>query len=95
MPASHNTGVTGKTMMGTGAYYAPYVPNISLLGDFYGRAEWKLTFLLWPRRCVLSNKLLWLKYAYEGTATWHGPGEPVHETLWHDKIEHIIFQLKR
>ena len=61
---------------------------------FYYRAGWELTFILWPRRCVLSNKLMWLKYAYKGTAMWTGPGDPVYEYRWHDKTEHLIWKLK-
>jgi hypothetical protein len=93
---NHNIGVTGKTTMESGAFYAPYMPEDAILLDaFYNKAEWKLTFALWPRRCKISNKRIWLKYGYEGTAMWTGPGDPVYETHWHDKIEHIIFQLKR
>jgi hypothetical protein len=61
---------------------------------FYNRATWQLKFILWPKRCDISNKLLWLTHAYQGTATWFGPGTPVHEYKWHSTQEHIIWKLK-
>lgn len=61
---------------------------------FYNRADWTMKFCWLPRRCVLSNKLMWLKYAYKGTAMWTGPGEPVYEHRWHDKQEHLIWKIK-
>ena len=61
---------------------------------FYNRADWTMKFCWLPRRCVLSNKLMCLKYAYKGTAMWTGPGEPVYEHRWHDSKEHIIWKLK-
>jgi hypothetical protein len=90
---THNIGVTGKTTVGTGMFYAPYMPD----GDamFYGRAKWKLKFALWPRRCEISKQRIWLTHGYEGTAMWSGPGDPVYEYKWHSKTEHIIYQLKR
>ena len=61
---------------------------------FYNRAKWSMSFCWIPRRCTLSNKLQWLKYAYKGTAMWTGPGEPVYEHRWHNKQEHLIWKLK-
>ena len=61
---------------------------------FYNRAEWSMRFCWLPHRCALSNKLMWLKYAYKGTAMWTGPGEPVYEHRWHDKQEHLIWKIK-
>jgi hypothetical protein len=94
---NHNIGVTGKTTMGTGAYYAPYQPLLNLDKNimFYNKAVWKLSFAFLPRRCAISNKRIWLKYGYEGIATTYYRGTADTETRWHDKIEHIIFQLKR
>lgn len=62
--------------------------------SFYSRASWVMSFCWLPRRCSLSNKLQWLKYAYKGTAMWTGPGTPVYEYMWHDKAEHLIWKLK-
>lgn len=64
-------------------------------GSFYIRAEWKLCRIVWPQRCLISNKKLWPgTLAYRGRAEWHGPGTPVIETHWHDRQEHLIWQLK-
>lgn len=57
--------------------------------------ESKLSFSLLPRRCHESGKLIWLKHGYMLTASWHGPGETIHERRWHDKNEHIIWKLKQ
>ena len=96
MPASHNTGVTGKTTIGTGMFYSPYMPSdVTMLGAFYGKAKWKLKFALWPRRCAISNKWIWMKRGYEGTAIWTGPGDPVFEYNWHSIDTHMIYELKR
>jgi hypothetical protein len=65
------------------------------LKDFYNRAKWKLSFALWPHHCELTGRKLWLQYAYEGTATWHGPGDSIDEVHWHDKTEHLIYLLKK
>ena len=61
---------------------------------FYRKAKWDLTFVLWPKRCDLSNKWLWFRQVYKGTAVWTGPGEPVYEFRYHEPMEHIIWQLK-
>jgi hypothetical protein len=62
---------------------------------FEDRAGWQLKFAFFPKKCNLTGKTIWLETAYKGTASWHGPGEPVYETRWHDKIEHLVWQLKR
>jgi hypothetical protein len=55
----------------------------------------ELKFAIWPRRCDISNKLIWFKYGYRLIAILTGPGDDIIEYRWHDKIEHIIWQLKR
>ena len=72
-------------------------PLDSLYGardDFYHRAEWRLAFAWIPHRCVISNRIIWLRFGYMGTATWTGPGTPVHEYNWHTVEEHLIWRLK-
>ena len=64
---------------------------------FYSRcAGWELKLALWPRRCNISGKRIWLTCGYKGTA-WLRSGDILvdKEVKWHDKIEHIIWQLKR
>lgn len=55
----------------------------------------ELKFCLWPRRCDISNRLIWFKRGYRLIAILTGPGDDVVETRWHDKNEHILWQLKR
>lgn len=63
--------------------------------SFADRAYWKLKFLWLPKRSYLTNKWLWLRTVYEGTAMWTGPGDPVFEFRYHEPAEHIIWNLKR
>ena len=87
-------------MMGVGYYGKKAMAN-DRDGDFwantsfYHNAIWKLVFLFFPKKCVISGKKLWLCYAYEGTATYTGPGTPAYEYKWHDKHEHIIWLLTK
>ena len=55
---------------------------------------WQLKFCLWPRKCYYTQKNIWLKKAYKGTAMWTGPGDPVFEHRWVDKHEFLIKKLK-
>lgn len=61
---------------------------------FDQRANFKLVYLLWPRRCHITDKMLWLTHAYKGTAVWTGPGEPVEEYRYYDEVEFLIRKLK-
>jgi len=62
---------------------------------FNSRADFKLVYLFWPRRCYITGKWLWMTYAYQGTAVWTGPGEPVEEHRFYNEIEYIILRLKQ
>ena len=57
---------------------------------FYRRAVWYKKFVWFPRRCVLSDELIWLTFAYKGTAMFTGPGDPIFERKWISK-EHFLF----
>jgi hypothetical protein len=61
---------------------------------FNSRAQWKLSFAFLPKTCDITGKRIWLKYGYKGQAMWTGPGDPVYETRWHDKAEHLIWEIK-
>ena len=66
-----------------------------LNSSFYQRAYWTLSRVVWPHRCLISNKILWPgSRAYRGRAVWHGPGDPAVEEFWHDQQEHLLWQLK-
>lgn len=58
------------------------------------RAEWCLGFCWLPKRCAISNKILWLTMAYRGRLMITGPGEPIIEYRYHDTHEHLIWLLK-
>jgi hypothetical protein len=63
---------------------------------FYGKllgAQLKFAWL--PQTCNITGKRIWLKFGYRLTAMWTGPGDPLFEHRWHDKLEHIIWKLKR
>lgn len=51
-------------------------------------------FALFPKKCYLSNKLIWFKLGYKQTAMWTGPGDPAFEYRWYDKDEFLIAKLK-
>ena len=53
-----------------------------------------IVFVMWPRRCYFTNKILFLKYVYRQTAMWTGPGDPVFEYRWYDKEEFLVNKLK-
>ena len=76
-------------------YPQGFLPILDSLDQlFYNKASWSRKFCLLPRKCALSNKLIWLQYAYRGVAGWSGPGEPAYQYKWHSSKEHIIWKLK-
>lgn len=54
----------------------------------------QLRFCLWPRRCDISNRVLWLEHAHCTTRVITGPGEPVLEHRWYSREEFLILRLK-
>ena len=85
----------GCEVMWPGFMYNMPIPGMDQHDEaFYRKAKWQTKFLLWPQRCALSNKLLWLCHAHEGTAVWTGPGTPVFEFKYHNLQEHLIWKLK-
>jgi hypothetical protein len=72
-------------------------PLDSLYGgqrSFYYRAGWQLKFAWLPHRCINSDHIIWLKFAYIGTAIWTGPGEDIVECNWLTKEEYLFNRLK-
>ena len=55
---------------------------------------WRLKFCWLPRKCHLSNKTLWGRFAYQGYNVFTGPGEPVIEHYWIEKNEFLVWNLK-
>jgi hypothetical protein len=61
---------------------------------FWSRSTWEYKFVLWPKYCEISNRRIWLEYAYKGTRMIAGPGEPVFEYKWLTKEEFLLARLK-
>lgn len=57
-------------------------------------ANWKLKMCWAPKKCYLTGKQLWGKYAYYGENWITGPGDPVVDEYWIEKQEFIIWNLK-
>lgn len=64
---------------------------------FYNKcAGWELKFAFLPKRCDVTGRKIWLEYAYRGSAWFRvGDIDIQEEIRWHDKLEHIIWKLKR
>ena len=59
-----------------------------------GESFWQREFALLPHRSKISNKLIWLKFAYS-KSTVHGYyTEAVTTTKWRTEQEHMIEILK-
>lgn len=56
---------------------------------------WELEFAWRPHVCELTNRKIWLEYAYMGCALFRTGDNFDFEYRWHDKNEHIIWQLKK
>ena len=57
--------------------------------------HWRLHFCLWPRKCFLTEKTLWLERCYTGSRMITGPGEPIFIDYYIDKFEFLTWQLKK
>jgi hypothetical protein len=56
---------------------------------------WQLKFCWLPKKCQISKKNLWGRFAYQGYNVFTGPGDPIVEYYWIDKNEFLIWSLKR
>ena len=82
-------------MMGAGYHGKVLLANDRWNDEaFHSRAYWRLRFMWLPKRSAITGRRLWLRFVYEGTAMWTGPGDPVFEFRYHEPMEHIIWQLK-
>jgi hypothetical protein len=54
----------------------------------------ELKWCLWPRRCHVSNKWLWLTTAYLATYIIRGPGALAIWTRWYSNKEMLWLKLK-
>ena len=53
--------------------------------------EKKLSLL--PRRCFLSNRVIWFKKCEVVTCFVTGPGDTIYETYWCDPKEFLLYEL--
>jgi hypothetical protein len=61
---------------------------------YFKMAQWRLTRPLLPRRCWLSQKIIWLRPAMRGVRTIIGPARPIREIYWVDSNELMMHKLK-
>lgn len=55
----------------------------------------QLKFTLLPRRCYMTNRIMWLEKAYCVTAGYRaGDNHFVYEHRWYDKNEYLVAVLK-
>jgi hypothetical protein len=67
------------------------------IDDFIMRQirEWNYRFAFLPKKCRLTNTIIWLEYAYKGKYTFSMHDGTLSETFWHRKVDHLIWELKR
>lgn len=61
---------------------------------FLERANVKLMWSWWPRKCAITGEWLCFDLAYRADRTWTGPGEPITEYRWYNRYEFLIMRLK-
>jgi hypothetical protein len=61
---------------------------------FLERALVNLKWCVWPRRCHVSGRWLWLTQAYCAMHVITGPGEPCVWYRWYSNQEMLILKLK-
>lgn len=84
-------------MFPQGLYTMPPIPDWPANYSnerFLKRAFTHLKWSLWPRRCHVSRKWLWLTLAYRADYVITGPGDPAVWTRWYSTTEMLILKLK-
>jgi hypothetical protein len=61
---------------------------------FHDNAIWSWQFAWLPHRCELSNKFIWLSYAYRGVVTINDYPESV-QVRWRNTDEHLLHLIKQ
>lgn len=58
--------------------------------------EWIKKFSWLPRRCEITKKIIWLKYAYCGTTTKYDFSNMsgFEDKRWHNSNAHLIWVIK-
>ena len=86
-------------MFPQGLYTVPmpfeiFMPTVYDDQRFLSRAWTHLRWVLWPRRCYVSKKWMWLTRAYRADYVITGPGDPAVWTRWYSNTEYVILKLK-
>ena len=61
---------------------------------FLKRANTEVKWSLWPRRCHVSGRWVWLTQAYCAMFVISGPGDPAVWTRWYSRPEMLMLKLK-
>ena len=61
---------------------------------FLSQNDTALVWCLWPRRCQVSRKWMWLTLAYRARYVITGPGDPAIWTRWYSREEMLVLKLK-
>ena len=61
---------------------------------FLERADTEVKWLVWPRRCHVTGKWMWLTQAYRAMYVITGPGDPCIWYRWYSNKEYLILKLK-
>jgi hypothetical protein len=62
---------------------------------WFGLSVEELKWVLWPRRCYESNRLLWLELAYRSRRYFRlGDMDLITKDRWFSKNELIVLKLK-
>jgi hypothetical protein len=66
-------------------YLTPYLKYVK---------NWQLHFCIVPRKCALTEKIMWFKTCYRGTRVIGTRNESLKEHWYIDKNEFIVWSLK-
>ena len=61
---------------------------------FLSQNDTELVWCLWPRRCQVSRKWMWLTLAYRAMYVVTGPGDPAIWYRWYSRNEMLVLKLK-
>ena len=67
---------------------------LEYLDPYLRKATWELYFCFIPRRCVFTNKRLWLCKCYRGLRIITGPGSPVKEYYYASTSSFMLWALR-
>jgi hypothetical protein len=57
-------------------------------------ATWGLHFCIIPRKCILTNKIIWLKDCYRGVRSVPGPRQTTQDIFYMSTEEFLMWSIK-